>query len=96
MAECYHGYYWNSHVYAPKGFHAYVLTCFLFVVTLLSAIAHLHYPSDAFEMLQQKKVAANEEDLDIWSSIWGYGLLMASLGLDGMTGPAQERLYEVM
>ncbi len=68
---------------------------YLFTLFLLSAMAHLRYHSDAFEMLQQKKVAANEE-LDIWSSIWGYGLLMASLGLDGMTGPAQERLYEVM
>jgi hypothetical protein len=27
--------------------------------------------------------------------MWGYALLLASLAFDGLTGPAQERLYEV-
>lgn len=41
------------------------------------------------------KKGTGSEETSFWSGIWGYALLLASLAFDGLTGPAQERLYEV-
>jgi UDP-galactose transporter B1 len=40
------------------------------------------------------KGGAVEVNADQLNLIWGYVLLLASLAFDGLTGPAQERLYE--
>lgn len=42
----------------------------------------------------KNKGGAVAEDVSPWGVVWGYALLLASLAFDGLTGPAQERLYE--
>jgi UDP-galactose transporter B1 len=42
----------------------------------------------------KSKGGAVADDVTPWGVMWGYALLLASLAFDGLTGPAQERLYE--